>query len=190
MKELYEALAKAKAEFKPLIKDANNPFFKSKYITLDGIIGAIDEALLKNGLTYRHIVQDEQMQCVIHHKSGSELVAASIPFLTINDPQKMGAVITYQRRYTLEMAMGVAGELDDDANSVSHATTGQTYTSTSRKNYTVTEAQIKRLFAIQKNSGKSVDDVRSFIKEKFNHDSSDQLTKKEYDTVCNWLEGK
>ena len=50
MKELITALIKAKTQFKPIKKDASNPFFKSKYLSLDGLLDAVESALLSNGL--------------------------------------------------------------------------------------------------------------------------------------------
>ena len=35
LNELADALSKAQAEMKPALKDASNPFFKSKYATLE-----------------------------------------------------------------------------------------------------------------------------------------------------------
>lgn len=52
------------------------------------------------------------------------------------------------------------------------------------------EAQMKRLFAIQKSSGKSTDEVKAYMKEYFDIASTKELLKWQYDQIINWMEGK
>lgn len=53
----------------------------------------------------------------------------------------------------------------------------------------VSEAQLKRLYAIVKNSFYSEDEVKNLIKEKFNKNSSKELNMVEYDELCKIIEG-
>ena len=51
MQQIILALIKAKKNFKKISKDAVNPYFKSKYATLDAVLEATESALAEQGLT-------------------------------------------------------------------------------------------------------------------------------------------
>lgn len=123
--KLYEALAKAQAELKPAIKDASNPFFKSKYADLPAVWEAAQSVLSKNGLSVIQMptggseAGELGLTTVLAHKDGGTL--SSTFFMTPakkNDPQAAGSCITYMRRYALAAFVGIVQE-DDDANSAS-----------------------------------------------------------------------
>jgi hypothetical protein len=119
---LAAALAAAQGEMKGALKDASNPFFKSKYADLDSIWEACRQPLAKNGLaviqlprTGEGFVEIETMLC---HSSGewvSEVLKMPLDKPTV---QSVGSAITYGRRYGLAPIAGVAPE-DDDGNSAS-----------------------------------------------------------------------
>ena len=114
--ELAVALNKAQAEFMVAKKDAKNPFFKSKYATLNAVYEAIAEALLKNGLSVIQPIVGEAVETTIIHTSG-QFITSSCPIVCAkqNDPQAMGSAITYARRYSLASLLGVMTDEDDDA---------------------------------------------------------------------------
>ena len=122
--ELLKGLAKFRAQIKQPKLDASNPFFKSSYLTLTGLITAIDEALKGTGLSYNQIIADNgqaaAVQTIITHESGGILITK--PFTlrpTKADPQGIGSATTYARRYQLQALFGIAGEKDDDGNAAS-----------------------------------------------------------------------
>ena len=47
---IYTALAKAQGQFQAVAKNQDNPFFKSKYLTLAGIMDVIRKPFADNGL--------------------------------------------------------------------------------------------------------------------------------------------
>lgn len=121
MSELYTALVKFQGEMKPVIKDAVNPHFRSKFADLSGIIQAISPVLAKNGLGFLQTMRVDGernilLTKIIHTSGQSELSEIIIP--PQNDPQKLGALITYLKRYQLQAALGIPTE-DDDAETVS-----------------------------------------------------------------------
>ena len=123
--ELLKGLAKFRAQIKQPKLDASNPFFKSSYLTLTGLITAIDEALKGTGLSYNQIIADNgqaaAVQTIITHESGGILITK--PFTlrpTTADPQGIGSATTYARRYQLQALFGIAGEKDDDGNAASN----------------------------------------------------------------------
>ena len=123
--ELLKGLAKFRVQIKQPKLDASNPFFKSSYLTLTGLITAIDEALKGTGLSYNQIIADNgqaaAVQTIITHESGGILITK--PFTlrpTKADPQGIGSATTYARRYQLQALFGIAGEKDDDGNAASN----------------------------------------------------------------------
>ncbi len=47
--KLAQAIIKVQEQFQPTTKDANNPFTKSRYATLNSVMGSCRDALLSNG---------------------------------------------------------------------------------------------------------------------------------------------
>lgn len=123
--ELLKGLAKFRAQIKQPTLDASNPFFKSSYLTLTGLITAIDKGLEGTGLSYNQIIADNgqaaAVQTIITHEGGGILITK--PFTlrpTKADPQGIGSATTYARRYQLQALFGIAGEKDDDGNAASN----------------------------------------------------------------------
>ena len=54
----------------------------------------------------------------------------------------------------------------------------------------ISEAQRKRLYAIYKGAGKTDDEVKVYLHFNFNVDSSKEILKKDYETICKWAETK
>lgn len=123
MKNLSQALVKFHANLKPIKKDAQNPFFKSDYLTLSGILDAVRQPLASNGLAVVQTMRVNEASTLLVtkllHESGEELVSEMImPIL--QDPQKMGSLITYYKRYQLQALLLIStSDEDDDGNSVS-----------------------------------------------------------------------
>ena len=117
---LYTKLSEVKKEIGAISKDSTNPFFKSKYFDINGLLKHTEPLLQKNGLLLlQPIIKGEVFSEIIDIESG-ESVTSSIPLPEINDPQKLGSAITYFRRYTLQSLLGLQAE-DDDANAASKA---------------------------------------------------------------------
>lgn len=123
--ELFKALNKFRAELKQPLKDANNPFFKSKYVPLENVVSVIDEAIANTGLSYtQETVYNESglivLDTIIMHESGEYVALGGAVVKPVkNDPQGVGSAITYARRYSLSTAFGIASDPDDDGNEAS-----------------------------------------------------------------------
>jgi hypothetical protein len=127
---IYTALAKAQGQFQAVAKNQDNPFFKSKYLTLAGIMDVIRKPFADNGLC---VIQSPKvfkegnstfitLKTIIAHSSGDTLEnELTLPIATgqrISDAQAIGSGITYARRYALQSLLGIsADEEDDDGNS-------------------------------------------------------------------------
>jgi hypothetical protein len=122
--ELAAALCMAQGDFPNVPKDANNPFFKSKYADLAGIVDVVRPVLKKHNLCFSQFVSMSGSQPAITtmllHKSG-QFVADTLPMPDSKpDAQGIGSAITYGRRYGLQAILGLAAE-DDDGNAASHS---------------------------------------------------------------------
>ncbi|MBS4463478.1 ERF family protein [Lactococcus garvieae] len=123
--ELFKALNKFRGKLKQPLKDANNPFFKSKYVPLENVVSVIDEAIANTGLSYtQETVYNESglivLDTIITHESGEYVVLGGAVVKPVkNDPQGVGSAITYARRYSLSTAFGIASDPDDDGNEAS-----------------------------------------------------------------------
>jgi len=116
---LNEALCNAQAVMIGAIKDSTNPHFKSKYADISSVIEAIREPFADNGLCFTQIVDllDNGYHVLITrlmHVSGEQIESKML--LPHNpNPQKVGAELTYFRRYSLMAIAGLPCE-DDDGN--------------------------------------------------------------------------
>lgn len=120
--KLAEALAAAQGEMVGAKKDGANPHYKSVYATLAAVVSAIREPLSKNNIA--HVQSpgcDEHgdfMDTMLVHSSG-EWMKGRIRMKPVkDDPQGIGSVITYMRRYALQAMTGLEAE-DDDGNKAS-----------------------------------------------------------------------
>src|SRR4030042_116088 len=108
--ELIKALCKAKKGFKPISRDAVNPFLKNRYATLDAIVNATEDSLCDNGLVIMHhqelIETNKFLVTELIHESGqtkstetcmSEYLGATEKGM--NPLQNLGSIITYLKRY-------------------------------------------------------------------------------------------
>lgn len=118
--KLMPALIAAKQAFAPAVKDSINPAFRSKYVSLDGVIDAVDGPLLANGIaTVQQTDHDPQFGTVLLtrliHSSGEWIGSRYVVRPVKQDPQGEGSALTYARRYALMALVGIAPE-DDDGN--------------------------------------------------------------------------
>ncbi|MED1478151.1 ERF family protein [Bacillus pseudomycoides] len=123
--ELAKALVKFNSEVNKIAKDADNPFFKNNYATLDTIIDEIRPILSKNGLSIMQIPsgdgQNVTLKTLLIHESGEWLESDELTMKPVkNDPQAVGSCITYARRYSLAAFLSLNTGEDDDGNSATY----------------------------------------------------------------------
>lgn len=116
--KLAEALSKAQGEMLPASREAENPFFHSHYSTLSGVWDACRGPLAKHGLSVSQLTDFEEgkliIETVLLHSSGEWISGRLTMVITKNDPQSLGSLISYGRRYSLAGCVGVTSA-DDDA---------------------------------------------------------------------------
>ena len=130
LNELSAALAKAQGAIDPAPKDADNPFFKSKYASLPAVREAMRHAFAENGLSVVQIPEvvegQLRLRTLLLHSSGQSLDCGSLGAeVDLANPQKIGSAITYFRRYALAAISQTVADEDDDGNVASHKPKGK-----------------------------------------------------------------
>jgi hypothetical protein len=96
-------------------KDGNNPYFKSKYATLNSVLETIGKHLETCGLLVVQNPMVDKLETIIFDVESGESIKSEIPYIQISDMQKLGSAITYARRYALMSMLNLEAE-DDDVN--------------------------------------------------------------------------
>ena len=192
MENIYKAFVKFQSEFKGMKPDSSNPFFKSTYISLDGILETARPILAKNGLA---VIQEATgdgdyifVKTKLIHESG-EMIETEILKMKPqkNDPQSMGSCITYSKRYQLAALLGICECIDDDANI---ATYGNSVPEQSKSNGKLSAKQVGRLLAIGLKAGIKEPEIKKVIKAEFGKDKIEDLSIEAYNSICSRLEVK
>jgi hypothetical protein len=120
---LFAALSAAQGAFPPIpktrtvkVKTRGGETYSFDYAPLDAIIDATRPALASNGLAVWATQNEGLLTTVLAHASGAAIVSVTPMLGDQSEPQKLGSVITYARRYQLGCLLGVAPETDDDGN--------------------------------------------------------------------------
>lgn len=116
---IYQKLSELRKEVGTLEKGSANPFFKSRYVSIDDLLDALQTPAEKLGLLILQPCEDgEVITEIINIEKPDEYVKSTLRLPDIADPQKMGSAITYYRRYTLLSLLALRTE-DDDGNTAS-----------------------------------------------------------------------
>lgn len=124
MAPLFEALAKAQAEFKSVTATSRVTFknVDFKFAPLSEILGAVRPALNKYGLTLtqqtKHIpfgnANGIKVVTTLLHESGVSYDIESVPvFYNVNDIKNLGAQVTYLRRYEVKTLLGIEADSEE-----------------------------------------------------------------------------
>lgn len=160
-------------EIQGMTPDASNPFFKSSYITLDGILEYIRPILAKNNVwLFQNAFGDGEYICVVtrlNHSTG-EFIETDILKMKPqkNDPQQLGSCITYAKRYQLASLLGISSETDDDGNKATMGNGKQNNKNTQNKASNTNNGSIRK-FKCQKCGDDIAENVAKFSKSKFGH---------------------
>lgn len=123
--KLAKSLVLFNSEVNKIAKDADNPFFKNNYATLDTIIDEIRPILSKHGLSIMQIPsgdgQNVTLKTLLLHETGEWLESDELTMKPLkNDPQAVGSCITYARRYSLAAFLSLNTGEDDDGNGATY----------------------------------------------------------------------
>lgn len=126
-KSLAEALVAFQAEVGTVAKDADNPFFKSKYADLPAVKAAAQPILTKHSLAVTQkpgfeIVADKVVDTLtteVIHGPSNERDSSTMALKNTAKAQEQGSAITYARRYAFMSVLGLVADDDDDGNAAS-----------------------------------------------------------------------
>lgn len=124
MAPLFEALAKAQAEFESVTATSRVTFknVDFKFAPLSDILAAVRPALNKYGLTLtqqtKHIpfgnANGVKVVTTLLHESGVSYDIESVPvFYNVNDIKNLGAQVTYLRRYEVKTLLGIEADSEE-----------------------------------------------------------------------------
>jgi len=182
IKNISTALSKFQGEVKNPPKSANNPFFKSKYTTLDVLVDTAKPILQSNGLSYIQSCGGDgsnvSLTTLLMHSSGEWIESDALVLKADKQTaQGAGSAITYARRYALAAMLGLASDEDDDGNDASGNKTDKKGPA-----QVLSVPQINRLYAIAKTAGYDKTKVDEQINKKFGL-KVEGLSKLQYETV-------
>jgi len=108
-------------------KDSTNPYFKSKYFDINKLIEEVKPILNELELVLLQPLENingkPALRTIIYdvNEGGcTTIIDFTTPLPENPDPQKMGSVITYYRRYAIQSLLFLQAE-DDDGNSAAQA---------------------------------------------------------------------
>ena len=115
-----DKILEIQSEIGVLSKTETNPFFKSKYLDINGILANLQPLLKKYKITVIQPLHNIDGRpaiktLVCDAENHKEIYQGTIPLPDLQDPQKMGSAITYYRRYSLQSLFLLQAE-DDDGN--------------------------------------------------------------------------
>lgn len=128
--KIYTKLFEAQKKLKNVAKDADNPFFHSKYATLEAVLAEVKPVCneLEILIFQAHKQTESGLALItelIDPETGDKVSGEIVLPLVKQDPQAAGSMITYARRYAL-VTMFNLGTEDDDGNTASTTPTPST----------------------------------------------------------------
>jgi len=96
-------------------KDQTNPHFKNTYFDINSLLEVLKPVLNKHKIVLMQPLSGGDMQTILIDTEDGVRYESQVTLPTNPDPQKMGAIITYFRRYSLTSLLALEAE-DTDAN--------------------------------------------------------------------------
>jgi hypothetical protein len=128
--EIIAAIARARPYFRPITKDAVNPHFQRSYESLNEVLDGVRAALADQGV---EILQPTIftraglfVRTIAYHIPTGQWIAAEFPALG-EDNQRVGAGISYGRRYGLKALLCLEVTDDDDGHASCSRDSGGAY---------------------------------------------------------------
>lgn len=177
-----------------------------RFAALDEIMSAVTPILTALGLSvsWRSTVKSTSVVVICrvahslgHVEDGGEVEMPVMPGDTgANPAQRVGISLTYARRYALMNALGLAPEDDDDAGTPPAARESHggevpqaDPPGAAAPVEAITEAQVKRFWAIAREQGWQQDDVRDLLTS-FGVEHTKEIPRARYEAVINRLKAE
>ena len=120
MSQLTKELLEVQRELSHAKAEAVNPHFKSQYVKFEDLWDYAKEALNSHDIMIQQVSHEcEVGACIetILYGHGSSMSTGKM-VVRADKPtaQAFGSAVTYAKRYSLSMALGIGADKDDDAN--------------------------------------------------------------------------
>lgn len=216
--KLFAAVSAMQSTLKGAKTNSNNPFFNSSYADLEAVWDAIRAPLALNNLCVIQTLENTEtgvmIKTILGHSSGQWISSSLLLKPVKADPQSYGSAISYGRRYSLTAITGVY-ETDDDANLATHQRSEpapapqqvppaspqpqrinppqpaqpprQAFTPPAGVR-TLSDAQLKRLWAMGKNFAWTDEQIHTVAMAKWQVESLKLLSRLQYDELCNLVQ--
>ncbi len=202
MKELAAALLAVQKDAPALQKDALNPHFKSRYLSLESLMGQVLPVLNAHGIVLLqhptvHEGQPALHTQLIHAESGEFVEDTMLLMMAKPDPQGQGSAITYARRYALMSALGLVADEDDDGATASQprpqratpTSNGDKATQPQHAKLAATLADLETLNPSTERENDWLKEVQSWLKAKGYPQSRAQLSRTQMSELIDHFEG-
>lgn len=172
--ELAKALNAFQAEVVTVAKDADNPFFRSKYADLASIMKATQPVLTKHGLSVIQLPATTMdgrpaLTTILMHVSGQSERSTVPLLLAKQDSQGLGAAITYMRRYAYAAALQIVIDEDDDGNYGTTAPAKYQDSPAAQAGQGATQFQRDRIMQHLEKQGIPKEDMSAYIEREYGH---------------------
>ncbi len=124
---LFQKIGEVQQAIGKISKDKKNPFYKSSYFDINGLLDVLMPELKKQGLIVMQPISCKIIDTAVVNSlmtiisDGDKAVDYSIALPMNIEPQKLGSAITYYRRYSLQSLFCLQAS-DDDANATKGTT--------------------------------------------------------------------
>jgi hypothetical protein len=116
---LHSSLVSAIGEIPPIKATGKNKHLGNEYLTLGDILSGVRQTLSKHGLaiSQRPLVTSAGAGCItsLLHKDGGSFETSLLLPAAQSTPQAISSCITYAKRISITGLLGIAADLDDDA---------------------------------------------------------------------------
>ena len=180
-RSIHARILAARKNFGDVVKASTNPFHKSKYADLNSYLHSVSDALAAEGVMLAQPIYTrmfgEKLYTIVSTQLRTEdgdCLSSELAIPENPDPQKVGAAITYYRRYTLGSLLALGAE-DDDAESAKDTPPAPSF----KKPEDFTVASVKELKDyLEKNSAKMPKKESAALKARFDELKAEYLKNK------------
>jgi hypothetical protein len=202
LKDLLAALCKAQAEYPdiPKTRTGQEGNRKFKYADLNDIHKATRQINAKHGLTTPHETTDTHLITRLFHAASGQSLSTALPIKLTENPKHTGATLTYLKRYNIQSLLDISTEEDLDSIDLSKPTqenykppikppvSNQIEERQNQITQTITEPQLKRLFAIAGSKQWTHEQIKFYMIAVWSLESTKDLDREKYDKLVGIIE--